>query len=112
MKVEDIARIAHEANRAYCVGIGDDSQLPWDDAPDWQRESAIKGVVFTVSHPDAPPSGSHDSWLAEKAATGWTYGALKDAVKKEHPCFVPYDHLPQEQRLKDSLFQAVVRAIT
>lgn len=112
MKTEDIARICHEANRAYCRGIGDDSQAAWESAPDWQRASAVKGVEFTIANPSAPPSASHDSWLAEKAATGWKYGAVKNPDAKEHPCFVPYDELPVEQRRKDALFQAVVRAVT
>lgn len=34
--VEQIARMAHEANRAYCQALGDDSQPAWEDAPEWQ----------------------------------------------------------------------------
>lgn len=109
--IHSIAKIAHEANRAYCETIGDESQVAWWDAPDWQQESAIKGVEFLIQNPDASPSASHDSWLAEKAATGWVYGPVKDAAKKEHPCCVPYDQLPLEQRRKDALFQGVVRAL-
>jgi hypothetical protein len=114
MNIEQIARIAHETNRAYCASIGDTSQLPWEDAPDWQRASAIKGVEFHVNTHlagDTPsPSASHDSWLADKRAAGWTYGPVKDADKKEHPCFVPYGELPIEQRLKDYLFGNIVSA--
>lgn len=112
--VEQIARIAHETNRAYCATIGDDSQPKWEDAPQWQRDSAIKGVRFHLkSHAEGgapPPSSSHECWLEEKRAAGWAYGPVKDADKKEHPCFVPYDELPVEQRLKDYLFGAIVAA--
>ena len=31
----EIARIAHEANRAYCQSIGDDSQPNWAEAGLW-----------------------------------------------------------------------------
>lgn len=114
MNVEQIARIAHETNRAYCESIGDTSQPRWEDAPEWQRQSAIKGVEFHVAaHANGStpsPSASHDSWLAEKRAAGWTYGPAKDAAKKEHPCLVPYDELPIEQRLKDYLFGGIVAA--
>jgi len=111
MKVEDIARACHEVNRAYCAAIGDNSQLAWEDAPDWQRESAMNGVEFTLVNPDAGPSASHESWLAEKERDGWTYGPVKNPAIKEHPCFVPYDELPTEQKVKDYLFQAVVRSL-
>lgn len=110
--IEDIAFVCHEANRAYCHTLGDDTQKTWAEAPKWQQESALKGVEYNIANPDAPPSGSHDSWLEQKRADGWKYGETKDAEKKEHPCFLPYEQLPIEQRRKDSLFKAVVAALT
>ena len=44
MKAEDIAKVAHEVNRAYCEALGDTSQLSWEDAPEWQKASARAGV--------------------------------------------------------------------
>lgn len=106
-----VARIAHEANRAYCQSIGDNSQSAWEDAPAWQRESVIAGVKAHIdSGLTMTPEQSHESWLAHKAADGWKYGPVKDTDKKEHPCFVPYDQLPIEQRTKDCIFGAIVRA--
>ena len=111
MDVSAIAKVCHEANRAYCASLGDMSQLSWEEAPEWQRVSAVKGVEFSLANPDAPPSASHDSWLREKMDTGWKYGPVKDPEKKEHPCFVRYEELPSEQRAKDHLFQGIVRAL-
>ncbi len=107
---ERIARMAHEANAAYCSAIGDDSQLPWDDAPDWQRQSALSGVNFHLGAPDAGPSASHDNWMAEKKADGWVFGETKDPEKKEHPCMVPFDDLPTEQQAKDTIFRHTIHA--
>ena len=112
MRIADIARLAHEVNRAYCASIGDPSQPTWENAPDWQRQSCINGVRFNIANPAAPPSATHESWVRDKAADGWVYGPIKDPSKKEHPCMVLYDQLPAEQRTKDYLFQAVVRALT
>lgn len=109
--VEKVACIAHETNRAYCLAIGDNAQMGWNDAPPWQRNSIIAGVRFTILNPTAGPAASHASWLAEKRADGWAYGPKKDPVAKVHPCFVPYDQLPPEQRAKDYIFQAVVRTV-
>lgn len=109
-----VAKIAHEANRAYCQTIGDHTQPEWENAPTWQRQSAMKGVEF---HLDAlkdgrkpSPSASHEAWLAEKERDGWKYGPTKNPETKEHPCFVPYEQLPLEQRLKDYIFAAIVEA--
>jgi hypothetical protein len=115
MEVAAIAKVCHEANRAYCATIGDNSQPAWEEAPDWQKQSAIKGVEFHLGALNAgrkpSPSASHESWLEEKRAAGWKYGPTKDPEKKEHPCFIPYDGLPLEQRLKDFIFSGIVEAV-
>lgn len=110
-KVVKIAQICHEANRAYCIANGDLSQPLWEDAPEWQKESAIKGVQYRLDNPESKPSDSHESWLKEKAATGWKYGEVKDEVAKTHPCYVPYEKLPDFQKKKDHLFIAIVDAL-
>lgn len=106
-----IAMVAHEANRAYCAGIGDTSQPAWADAPDWQKSSAMAGVQMHLANPDATPEQSHESWLAQKVADGWVYGEVKDAEKKTHPCVKPYAELPEAQKVKDYLFRGVVHAM-
>lgn len=107
---EACARAAHEANRAYCIALGDMSQVPWHEAPDWQRKSCLVGVQGVLEKGNGPRE-SHESWLKEKEATGWKYGPVKDPEKKEHPCFVPYDELPAEQQVKDSIFTNTVRLL-
>lgn len=106
-----IAHVAHEINRAYCAALGDETQVAWEDAPEWQQQSAIAGVEMHLANPDATPEQSHESWLAQKVAAGWVYGEVKDAEKKEHPCCRPYDELPQEQKAKDYLFRSVVHML-
>jgi hypothetical protein len=107
--VEVAARAAHEQNRHYCQMLGDNSQLSWENAPQWQKDSAIAGVKAIIANPDTTPEQSHEGWLALKASEGWKYGPVKDPEKKEHPCFVPYAELPEEQRAKDDIFGKVVR---
>jgi len=108
---EKIARVCHEVNRAYCQALGDNSQDSWGDAPEWQRDSARKGVLLHQSG-DYGPEASHNSWMAEKIATGWKYGPVKDPEKKEHPCMVPFSDLPREQQAKDYIFRAVAHALS
>lgn len=83
----------------------------WDDAPQWQRDSALAGVDFHLAHPGAKPYDSHNSWLEVKRAEGWAYGRVKDLDRKLHPCFVPYEDLPPLQRAKDDIFVLVVNAL-
>jgi hypothetical protein len=112
LDIEAIAIICHETNRAFCEVTGDRSQRPWPLAAEWQQESAVNGVKFALENPDAPESAQHDAWMADKLADGWTYGPVKDAEARTHPCLVPFDQLPPLQQAKDRLFRAVVKALT
>ncbi|WP_024516775.1 RyR domain-containing protein [Bradyrhizobium sp. Tv2a-2] len=109
--IENIARVCHEANRAWCIANGDHTQKEWHFADQWQRDSAIAGVYFAIDNPDAPDSAQHDAWMADKVKDGWVYGAVKDATAKTHPCIVSFDQLPEHQQAKDKLFRAVVKSL-
>lgn len=111
LSVEQVAQVAHEINQAYCLATGDNSQPSWADAPDWQKSSAINGVKMHLANPDATPEDSHKSWLKQKTEEGWSYGPVKNPETKEHPCFIPYDQLPESQRAKDYLFRQVIHSL-
>lgn len=105
-----VAKVCHEANRAICEACGDFSQKSWEDAEQWQRDSTIRGVKFRIENPDATPEDQHNAWLKDKIENGWVYGEVKDAESKTHPCLTPYESLPVEQKIKDYVFGAIVKA--
>lgn len=109
--IEDIGRAAHEINAAYCRSIGDHSQASWDDAPDWQVNSALDGVTFNLENPDVGPEGSHENWSVQMVRGGWVYGPVINIENKEHPCLVPFSELPTEQKAKEYLFQQIVHSL-
>lgn len=110
LPAEDVARICHEANRGLQIATGDPAPSPhWDEAPEWQRASAIDGV--SKASEGATCEELHNAWCDFKRADGWTYGPIKDAEAKTHPCLAPYIDLPVEQRVKDDLFQAIVKTL-
>lgn len=105
-----IAQVTHEANRAWQILTGDPAVSPhWDDAPDWQRDSAVEGVVNALQ--GRSPEESHVGWCDYKVRDGWVYGPVKDPELKTHPCLVPYAELPADQRIKDELFLAIVAVL-
>lgn len=107
--IDSAARMAHEVNRAYCASMGDASQVPWAQAPEWQRDSSRAGVVAIVEGRIQNPGDAHRLWCEHKEADGWTHGPVKDAERKQHPCLVPFTALPASEQIKDHLFVATVR---
>ena len=43
----------------------------------------------------------HDVWAQQRIRQGWTLGAERDDAKKTHPCLVPYEELPDEEKEYD-----------
>lgn len=104
-----LAKVCHEANRAWCEANGDLSQKHWELADMWQQQSAIRGVCVALD--GATAREQHEAWSEDKRAEGWRFGTVKNPDLKEHPCLVDYDELPLEQRAKDALFGATIRAL-
>ena len=43
----------------------------------------------------------HDVWAKTRIEQGWTYGTERNDDEKKHPCLVPYDQLPEEEKVYD-----------
>ena len=111
----EIARVAHETNRAYCESLGDFGQLSWGNVEQWQRDSAMNGVLAIRKGIVTRPEQSHENWLKCKEEEGWVYGEKKNTDASvgclTHPCMVPFNELPAEQQIKDHLFFAIVTVL-
>ena len=113
-RVELLSAACHSAWYAYTVlALGEDGE-PWESASEWQKESIADAVQFwdveCAAFPENTPLEekvkllaplSHENWMDYKSDDGWVYGDVKDPEKKTHPCMVPYDKLPHDQRMKD-----------
>jgi len=104
--IEQCAKAAHEVNRQCCLMLGDTSQPSWDDAPQWQKDSIKNGVVNVLEGKNLEQE--HEGWLRIKEKEGWVYGPVYDTAAKTHPCMMPYNELPADQRFKDTLFSLAV----
>ena len=43
----------------------------------------------------------HDVWAKTRIEQGWTYGPERDDDTKKHPCLIPYNQLPEEEKVYD-----------
>jgi len=66
-----------------------------------------------ISHVTLPPAiralteklaeNAHDLWALQRMGEGWTYGSKRDDYRKQHPCLVPYDQLPESEKEYDRI---------
>lgn len=40
----------------------------------------------------------HDVWAEGRIKQGWVYGETRNDERKENPCLVPYDELPESEK--------------
>ena len=43
----------------------------------------------------------HEVWAETRIKQGWTYGEQRNDELKTHPCLVPYEELPEEEKEYD-----------
>ena len=128
---EILARAIHENYCRQQATKGDTpdinaSLVPWDALSDHLKESNRQqaddiGVKLQAVHCSAAPlldwdeslfeftldeierlaRMEHDRWMTAKRQDGWRYGPNKINEAKTHPCLVPFDELPSEEKDKD-----------
>ena len=112
MLAEEIAKVCFESIKSYCETINDGIEhKPWAQAPDWVKECFVRGVKFYLANPAATEEDCHDDWLLDRRTRGWKWGPKKIVALKESPYITTYDKLPEEQKIKNKLFLAIVEAL-
>lgn len=43
----------------------------------------------------------HEVWAQSRMEEGWTYGKERNDELKQHPCLIPYEDLPEEEKTYD-----------
>lgn len=56
-----------------------------------EQQALIEGLAAHV----------HDEWAAARMSAGWRYGPERSDSRKETPCLVPYDELPNSEKEYD-----------
>ena len=50
---------------------------------------------------EALAENTHEVWSKNRMNDGWTFGEKRDDEKRHHPCLIPYDELPEEEKEYD-----------
>jgi hypothetical protein len=107
-----IAPVLHEALRQWARVNGELPAPPWQRAPKWMKESTAESALFVLENPGASSGAQHKQWMQQKKRDGWKYGPVKSAERKTHPMMVPFSRLPDFEKKKDALINALVGALS
>ena len=44
---------------------------------------------------------THEVWAKQRLSEGWKYGVTRNDERKEHPCLVAYEDLPESEKEYD-----------
>ncbi len=94
------AKLVHLSWVSYQMGAGQSYNV---EATSAQLASQTNGLSFFLQSPNRAAEENHDNWMKLRLADGWKYGSVKDEGKKEHPDLVPYDELPEVEKMKDTM---------
>ena len=108
---EVIAEFVHETLSNWARLRGMPEYPSWADAEDWMRASTIESVEHVLNDQDAAPGAQHEQWIEQKIRDGYKWGKKKDDKAKTHPMLVPFAELPVDERAKDAIIVALVRAL-
>lgn len=63
--------------------------------------SAIQLPAELMELAEAISKNVHEVWSKNRMDEGWTYGPVRNDEKKETPCLVPYEELPEAEKVYD-----------
>lgn len=122
---EQLARAVHDDYLAHLAPDAPQTSLtrPWNELSDADRELSrarvdgiladlesvgcdlvplrrwgVPQVTFTDEEVERLAEREHGRWFADRTATGWTYGAVRDDARKHNPLLVPWAQLPEAAR--------------
>ena len=72
-----------------------------DDIPEPMDLSLVDLPESLIQLSERIAENVHEVWAKARIDEGWTYGEKRDDIHKKHPCLVPYDELPEEEKEYD-----------
>ena len=65
------------------------------DTSDVELPKELEALVEQMS------KNVHEVWAETRIKQGWTYGLERNDELKTHPCLIPYEELPEEEKEYD-----------
>jgi len=111
-KDEEIAEVAHNINASFRLVAAEYAQF-WRELPPeaWERVDSLRQVKLLRENPDLSPQQEHEAWMRERIQHGWSWGAERNADRKQNPLLVEWDELPGAYRARSIASFQVIRTM-
>jgi hypothetical protein len=108
--VSSLAKLIHK-----CVGTIpriDGSKPPkWSKLSFEDKQLSYRAIINILNnYPKFTPEDAHEVWMKAKINQGWKYGEQYNETAKLHPSIVPYDELPDSEKLKDEIWASLIKS--
>ncbi|HEY9637461.1 MAG TPA: TRAFs-binding domain-containing protein, partial [Coleofasciculaceae cyanobacterium] len=80
-----------------------DRSVPLNYQPEPIDTSQVTLTTEYLKLTELLAKNTHELWAQQRLAEGWKYGAQRDDTRKEHPCLVPYEELPESEKQYDRI---------
>ena len=77
------------------------TQNPYTSTPTPNDTSDVELSEELLELVELIAENTHDNWAAGRIVEGWTYGPVRNDDLKQHPCLVPYNELPDNEKRYD-----------
>ena len=75
------------------------TRFPYTPNPISTKDVTLSPEIMKLS--EKLSENVHEVWAQSRISEGWTYGPVRDDTKKQHPCLVPYEELPEIEKEYD-----------
>lgn len=107
--IEDLAKAVVQINADYCAALGE-QPVYWEQTEPDVRVSILRGIASALRF-NPTPEQNHQNFIDDRTRDGWTYGPEKNVELKQHPDLIPWEHLPADQKIKNTLFLSIINTL-
>lgn len=87
------------ATSSYCLIVVGNNDHDYEPHPIDLSDIALTDDLIELR--EAIAENAHEVWAYNRKKEGWTYGPVRDDEKKTNPDLIPYNRLPESEKLYD-----------
>ena len=113
LTTEQIAKVCYGAIQSNLIAVDlTFAHTNWESTEAVDKEFCLAKVQFYLDNPEAGPEQFHDRWMEKMRMAGWKHNLRLDKIEMGHPYLIPYQCLPDSDRMCQEIFCGIVRELS